>query len=365
MEVTEPTRQTFLALIRLGIGHVVTVLPQSIKWESMYNLAYEQGLSAIMLDGAEALSNRGELVGGWTMDKQLKKQWIAEVIQNHEQLYEDYRKSIGRLAQFYDGYGVKMMVLKGYGLSLNYPIPEHRPCGDIDIWLFGEYQKADSALRRELGIKIDESHHHHTSFHWNGYLVENHYDWLNVYAHRSSAQMEKVFKELAKDDSNYVEIDGQRVYLPSPNLHALFVLRHSMSHFAAKRMKIRQLLDWGFFVEKHTKEIDWDWLIKTLEQFHMLDFFTCLNSICVSDFGFDFSIFPPIQIDVFLKDRILNDMLSPEFSGEPPSGFLKLVFFKYRRWKANEWKHKLCYQESMFSSFWRGVWARILKPAMI
>ena len=257
------------------------------------------------------------------------------------------------------------MVLKGYGLSLNYPIPEHRPSGDIDIWAFGQYKKADFTLHRELGIKINKSHHHHTVFHWGGYVVENHYDWVNVHVHRSSHEMEQIFKELAMDDSYFVEIDGQRVYLPSPNLHALFLLRHSLSHFASTSLNIRQLLDWGFFVDKHTDEIDWGWLVETLDRFHMTDFFTCLNAICVSDLGFDASIFPPMMIDVFLKDRILNDMLSPEFSEEQPSGFFKRIMFKYRRWKANGWKHKLCYSESMFSSFWRGVWAKLVKPAMI
>ena len=364
MKTSDVSIETFLSLIRLGVGHGVTVLPKTIDWDFMKALASEQGLSAIVLDGAQALTDRGELIDGRTMDVKLKKQWIGNVIQNYEQKYDDYRKSIGQLACFYNEHGFKLMVLKGYGLSLNYPIPEHRPSGDIDIWAFGRFKEADALLNHELGIEIDDSHHHHTVFYWMGYMVENHYDWVNVHAHRSSSEMERIFKELATDDSNFIEIDGQRVYLPSPNLHALFLLRHSMSHFASTSMKIRQLLDWGFFVKKHSKTIDWNWLIMTLDRFHMLDFFTCLNAICVSDLGFEASVFPSIQIDVFLKDRILSDMLSPEFKEKQPSGAVKLLMFKYRRWKANGWKHKLCYNESMFSSFWRGIWAKVMKPAM-
>ena len=28
------------------------------------------------------------------------------------------------------------MILKGYGRSLNYPVPALRPCGDINIYLY-------------------------------------------------------------------------------------------------------------------------------------------------------------------------------------------------------------------------------------
>lgn len=214
-------------MIRLGIGHSVTDLPEAIDWETMHSLASEQGLLAIVLDGAQALTDKGELTEGRSMDKTLKKQWIGTVLQNYEWKYEDYRKRIGQLAKFYNEHGFNLMVVKGYGLSLNYPIPQHRPCGDIDIWAFGKYKEADEALSRELSIPIDSAHHHHTTFSFKGYLVENHYDFVNVHYGHGNDQLEAVFKKLAMDDSAKVEIDGQPVCLPSANLHALFVLRHT------------------------------------------------------------------------------------------------------------------------------------------
>lgn len=93
-----------------------------------------------------------------------------------------------------------MMVLKGYACSLNWPKPEHRPCGDIDIWLFGQQKEADKALSKEKGIEIDKSHHHHTVFYWGEFMVENHYDFINVHQNKTNAKLEKVLKELGKDD---------------------------------------------------------------------------------------------------------------------------------------------------------------------
>lgn len=361
----DSTKKAFLSLVRLGIGHPVTVIPEMIDWEAMRALASEQGLSAIVLDGVQKLTDRGYLSDGRSMDKALKKQWIGLVIKNYEWKYEDYQKQIAELARFYNEHGFKMMVLKGYGLSLNYPVPQHRPCGDIDIWTFGEYQEADKTLSEGLSIPVDSSHHHHTTFSFNGYLVENHFDFVNVHYGHGNEELEMVFKKLAMDDSIRMRIDGQTVYLPSANLHTLFVLRHTMHHFASTRMNLRQVLDWGFLIEKHGSEIDWPWFLRVLDEYHMKDFFHCLNAICVEDLGFEVSLFPRSQFDAALKERVLNDTLSPEFDEKSPLGFFRRIVFKYRRWQANAWKQDFCYGDSRFKSFWTGVWGHLVKPGMI
>ncbi len=257
-----------------------------------------------------------------------------------------------------------MMVLKGYACSLDWPRPNHRPCGDIDIWLFGQQKGADK-LVESLEFRVDRSHHHHTVFDWGGFAVENHYDFVNVHARRSSRELEKVFKELGQDDSHFVELGGEKVYLPSPDLHALFLLKHSMTDFAAFFVTLRQVLDWAFFVKAHTREIDWKWLTKELEDFHMLDFFNTINAICVENLGFDVNIFPYIQFSPILKDRVLSDILTPEFKREVPKKLIPRFLYMFRRWKGNAWKHRICYKESLWSAFCSGIWNHLLKPAHI
>ena len=65
-------------------------------------------------------------------------QWIGNVLQGYENRFELYCHTIADLANFYNSQNIKMMVLKGYACSLDWPKPEHRPCGDIDIWQFGQ-----------------------------------------------------------------------------------------------------------------------------------------------------------------------------------------------------------------------------------
>ena len=309
----------------MGIGHNADPFPLGVDWSSIEDLAAQQGLSAIVLDGIERLSDKTR------PPKELLIQWIGNTLQSYEYRYEMYRRTVGELAKWHNSNGYNMMVLKGYACSLNWPKPEHRPCGDIDIWQFGKQKEADTALAKYKGIKIDNSHQHHTVFFWRDFMVENHYDFINVYHHKSSAEVEKVLKQLGKNDSHFVELYGEKVYLPSPNLHALFLLRHAMSEFASSCINVRQVLDWAFFVEKNGTDVDWDWLLGVLDEYNMREFFNCINAICVNDLGFSATLFPNVQYLPDIKERVLNDIISPEFTAVEPKGFLPRVIYKYHR----------------------------------
>ena len=373
-------KQDFLQLVKLGIGHSRTATLSVNDWSAIEALATKQGLLGVLIDGIAQIPEPQR------PPKQILLLWIGEVMEGYEKRFLDYRSSLAKLAAFYNSHSYKMMVLKGYACGLNWPRPEHRPYGDIDIWLFGEQKEADALLEAERPVqavqgvqefKVDKSHHHHTVFNWMGFTVENHYDFENVHHHKSSVELEKVFKELGKDDSHFVEIEGAssgsatRIYLPSPNHHALLLLKNSMTDFAAFYVTLRHVLDWGFHVEKYGKEIDWEWLEGVVEQYHMTDYYNCINAICVEDLGFQLVDSLRLKVDSLLesvefrklKGRVLADILEPKFSRVPPDKrLLPKAWYMYRRWKGNEWKHKLCYNESMWSAFWSGIGNHLIKP---
>jgi hypothetical protein len=353
------SQAAFLQIVRLGIGHSADLISEEIDWNDIQVLAEKQGLSAIIVDGVERLPEHQR------PPKSVLLQWIGEALLGYEYRYELYRRSIAELASFYNQHGLKMMVLKGYACSMNWPKAEHRPCGDIDIWQFGKQKEADALLVKEKGIEIDKSHHHHTVFYWRDFMVENHYDFINTKDLKSSKDLETVFKELGQDESYYVELYGEKVYLPSPNLHALFLLRHALLHFVSTSINLRQILDWGLFVKAHNKDVDWSWLIEVLEKYKMKEFFDCINAICVDNLGFETKIFPYVQYNPCLKDQVLKDTLSPKFTEEDPRSLFARTIYKIRRWNSNAWKQKMCYTESRLSVFIRSLWAHLIKPALL
>ncbi len=367
--VSVELKETFLHLVRLGIGHEtvsgsVCQALDDVGWKMLKALADVQGLSAVVLDALN--TDTTNLTD--TMPVLMKLEWIGEVCRDYEQRYESYKKAISELAGFYNAHGYKMMVLKGYGCSLNWPKPNQRPCGDIDTWNFGRQEDADEVLCREKGIKVDTSEHHHTVFWWKGYMVENHYDFVIEYATKSNSLLEPVFKELGMDDSRSVLVNSAKVYLPTPNLNALFLLRHSLMEFVGTGISLRLLLDWAFFWKVEYKNIDKSWLLRIVEEHGMKDFFHIINKICVEDLGFDESIFPRTKSKKeYLKDRVLNECLLPEYDklAAHQKGMLKRVAFKCRRWKAGCWKRELCYKEGQLESFFWSVRMHLMKPRSI
>lgn len=128
--MTSDYQESFIRIIRLGIGHYTEALSGSVNWKEIQALAERQGLAGIIVDGTEQLPDSQR------PPKEDLLQMIGQVVQGYEYRYELYRRVVAELARFYREHDIKMMTLKGYACSLDWPKPEHRPCGDIDIWLF-------------------------------------------------------------------------------------------------------------------------------------------------------------------------------------------------------------------------------------
>ena len=349
---------------------------ENIDWSSLYSLSATQNIAAVVWDYFQQAIGEGVISQEQLPTKMQKIQW-ALAVEQVEKKYAHQKQAIVKLARFFAEHNIKMMILKGYGLSLNYPVPNHRPCSDVDIWLFeerktpngytnrvGVQQKADCLLREHFGVDIDEDKHHHTVFYVDGVMVENHYDFLNIHAHLSNRKIEQRLQQLLNQPLDKIEIDGQTVYLPSPDFNALFLLRHSASHFAAERIVIRHLLDWRYFVEKFAQHIDWAALYDIATQTNMHKFLNCINSICIDRLNLPSSCVPPYERNKQLEERVWNEILQPEFSEPKPknAGYLKSWCYMYRRWWANRWKHRIVYNESLAKTFFVQVWSHLLKP---
>lgn len=359
-------KKDFLAFVRLGIGNGLWDEIRDVDWPELQQESIKQGLAAVVLDGIEELRKAdGGSQSIVLPDKPVLTRWIGDVLQNYESRYDQYRMALSSLAGFYNSHGYKMMVLKGYACGITWPTPQHRPYGDIDIWLFGRQKEADAILIKEKNIPIDFSHHVHTVFTWKNFSVENHLDFVNRYQNKSNSRIEKVFKELGRDDTHNLVVNGETVYVPSPDFHALFLIRHAVNHFASMGITLRQVLDWAFFVKRYTKEIDWGWLNRMIDEYQMRDFVNCINAICVEELGFDSSIFNDVQFDPFLKERVLADIMNTSYEDVIPKHFFPRLYFKFMRWKENKWKREMCFKESSWSSFWCGLWSHVVKPSTI
>lgn len=349
--------KSLLWLVKIALWKEQPKAPASIvDWRTLMELAEKHGVLAMVLDAIDQIPQFRRPPFDILMNGIGRLSFI-------ESMYGKHRKVIRSLSHFYHHYGIKMMVLKGYGLSMNYPKPNHRPTGDIDTFHFGQWREADACVHDRLGIEIDNSHHHHTVFGYQGVTVENHYDFLNVYSRKSNVEFEKVLKSLAAEDKAIKDEEMENVFYPSPNFNALFIVRHSAGNFCAAGIILRQVLDWLLFVKKYHDKVDWEMVYRMYRKFNLVRYVNSLNAIGIQYLGFDAKWFPEYEKDKCLVERILKDMLNPEFKEKENGCLMNGVFVKLRRWWQNRWKLKITTSDSLCSVFLYGVYSKLLKPA--
>ena len=353
--------QTLLKLLRFANAQASTVsdtvLPSNIDWRTVYGIAVHQGVSAILLDAI------GRLPAEARPPKPVLMQWIGQTTMM-ERMYAKHRERIVELADFYKQHGIKMLLLKGYGCSLCYTKPEHRPTGDIDVFLFGRQDEADFLVEKQHGIKVHREYHKHSTFNYCGVEVENHAKFIDDVSHKSNIRFESILMTvLDKEECLKSPIDN--VLLPSPTFNALFLLRHTGEHFASNEITLRQVLDVGTFFQRYHSKIDWALIFKVYKEERILRFFNALATICVDRLGMDSACFASddkqyvYQQDTALAERVLSDIfkkkdvLPMSTAGIDTIGKkLRYAIDKSRRWWHNRWKYQLVYNENIVESFW-------------
>lgn len=365
--------ELFFELIQVALGVRVCLShsPTAGEWKLIYDIAKKQSLVGVCFAGVQKLvdSEKEDYCG---MNEMQYLTWMG-MAAKIQQKWEQHEAFIGRLAGFYEKQGIDMMLLKGYGLSLNYPEAKLRNPGDVDVFLsescsngsnssngsIPAWKKADDAVRKELGVEVRNDCEHHTKFEIDGISVENHYDFVNTRIRRSSQKLERVFKELAQDKSNVIEVRGQKVILPSDKLNAIFLLRHCAGHFASEGITMRNVLDWGLFVQS-AKYLDWEWLWQLAKEYNMHRFLACLNMICVEELGLEglgfkvYGLWTDSHKFKRLKARVLEEIMNGTDLVPGASAWERT-----KRWWHHRWKHEICYSDSMLSSFVYSVRANL------
>lgn len=325
-----------------------------IAFESLSSNSSPEGKEGSLSSISSPEGKEGNGVG-CPVDLDILMEWFGQV-ECQKAEYGRYVGAIASLARTCAEAGIETMVFKGYGLSLNWPVPEHRPIGDIDTYHFGRWREADKRVA-EKGVAVDYSHHHHSVYEWMGQAVENHYDIVNRYASKMGAAEDDLLKEMAARHRREVTVMGERVFLPSATFNGLFLLTHTAAHFSGSHITLRHLLDWAFFVDKDWEDVDWSWVTAQVERMGQLRFMSCIDALCVDYLGIAAEKFPPLARDEALEKRVLEDVMRPSF-GESGSGFC----FMLRRLKANMWKRNLVAAEPLVPRLVRLAWSHVLRP---
>lgn len=179
-----------LQLLSIALGNSKTCsLPDEINWQEVMTLAERQGVLGVAFDAMDILPSVKRPDMDTLMD------WLGQV-SYMESVYEEYISAIRSFGDFCELQEVPVLLMKGYGCSLNYPNPNHRPCGDIDVYL-GKYKPFIEQLLADMGTQIEYDNEHHSVFTYQGFTVENHETIMDANSHKSNGYINQLLEQLA------------------------------------------------------------------------------------------------------------------------------------------------------------------------
>lgn len=331
-------------LLRLALGcESEGALSDTVDWNGVVDLAFEQGVAALMVDGVGLMAEGNDLLESEELED-LRYEVFGEALACEED-YQKYQQTIEKLAGLYGSEGIEMLLLKGYGLSLNYPVPSHRPMGDIDVYLFGNGGLGDKIVQMRCGCDVKQNEDKHSVFTIDGITIENHACFVNDTVHPSLKVLNDFLAEEAKTGKRHT-VGVSQIVIPSEMFNALFIPMHIAGHFVRGEASLRQICDWACFVQKHSSEIDWNVVEAKAKKAGFWQFFCCLNGMVQEHLGVPLALLPQWPRDRELEARVMEEILAPR-------KVVSSLIGKVYRFYASRWKYKMVYKDNMLIGSFR------------
>lgn len=331
-------------------------LPTDGEWKSLYRLASRQGVLALAWDGLTGLRREGLFDEKRMPPRPLRIQWAMNV-ERIECRYRRQQAAALKLGGLLTGEGIRATVFKGLSLSLIYPIPEHRECGDVDLYpLDADFRQVDRIAEAD-GARIAHVSPKHSEFTYAGAGFENHRHFTNEYF---SPKNRRINRELIASLATTEPLFGcEALRRPGYAFDELFVVRHAAGHFAREGIALRHVVDWMLLLRAHGKRPDFD----RLHRYGLDRFAAVLHRIGCECMGFDLpeAIRPD---DATLCRRVLADLLAHGTDDGKELRGLQLVGHKFRRFISRRWTYPLA-GESFAAALLRTAYVHIAHPEFL
>ena len=322
----------FFRLIRSGAGLGAAPVSDTAdtavtpgSWERIYRMAADHGLSAVVWDGICRLPAAQQP----PRETRIRGALSAEKL---EERYRHQQQTASKLAARFSEEGLRMLLLKGLGLSRDYPLPEHRECGDIDIYLYGQSDKGDRVLH-EIGAHLYFDVPKHSEYVWDGVLIENHRTILNVRRNRTERELNAVLVRLLEKEGTHGLAPG--IQAPRATFNAIFLIRHAAVHFQKEGIVLRHLCDWACFLTRHWDEIDHALFRTAMEDYRMDRFADLMTAAAVEYLGAEV---PGPECEAGMLGRFMEEVLTlSPMPDKPLPRLLRKLSGPYRnRWRLRE-----------------------------
>ena len=245
-------QELFFELLQITLGNrdCFTKIPSSKEWGALYKLACKQSLESVLLDGVNKAKNFDSEIG---INQSLVLEWIGVGLQT-EARNKVQNERLKELCQLFRNGGYRCTILKGQGTALYYDHPEHRQCGDIDVWVEGSRDEVLSFLRQQR-YKIWHVDIKHADVEiFEDVHVEVHFRPSWMYSPSTNKRLSRLFS--SKVDSQFANQDSEAGFTHATiDFDLVYSMVHIYRHIFSEGIGLRQLVDYYYILQRSTEEL--------------------------------------------------------------------------------------------------------------
>ena len=251
--VGQGTDSQFFALLRSVLWNEVPErLPFAggADWEALHDLAYRQTVTPLVTDGINRLPK--ELLPA---EPERLDPFLGDLMAtaNRNRVLDAF------IPKLFDALaGIPVVLVKGQSLALDYPDPERRQPGDIDLLLLpSSYETAkDILLPKATKVLDEEKEIWHQGMRFRSVEVEIHGSISTLMSRKLDRKLAALLGEQF-DGRPFpaVSIGGAEIPVPDAEFNAVYIFVHFLQHYWSGGVGLRQLVDWMTFVTVHKRDI--------------------------------------------------------------------------------------------------------------
>jgi len=251
--VSQGTDRQFFALLRSGLWNEVperAPFAVGTDWEALYRLAFEQTVVPLVTDGINRLP--GEFLPA---EPERLDPFLGDLMMTAQRnrLLDGFIPGLFSALQ-----GIPVVLIKGQALAQDYPDPERRQPGDIDLLLLpSSYEAAkDVLLPKATKVLEEEREIWHQGMRFRSIEVEVHGSIGTLMSRKLDRKLAALLEQQF-DGRPFpqVTVGGVGIPVPDADFNAVYVFVHFLHHYWSGGVGLRQFVDWMTFVSVHKRDI--------------------------------------------------------------------------------------------------------------
>lgn len=285
----DDTNYVLLGLLRRALfGQPFSMLKTEMDWTALYREARAHAVHLLLYDSLTQEERSSMPV---TVEKQWRTCSLQTLQKNLILLMEQER-----MIKVLNEESISCAVFKGSAIAANYPRPELRCSGDIDLWVKKTDLISAKLLLEKAGyVERAKQCAWHLTMQREHFIIELHFAPAGIPNGKRGEGFYQYFQSIPQLDFSQ---------------QAVALLLHKLNHIRKDGLGLRHLCDWALFVQKNLDEVTWRSLEPQLKAFGLLHFAKIITRICTEYLGLPkCSVLWCMDGDKTLTEALLQDVL--------------------------------------------------------